>query len=190
MSDIKIKGTSIRDLETFVKEQFSDKYDLWKQTLSDDSKDLYKNVILNTNFYDIANGYTEPIKVLSNICYEGDLNKCAWEVGCFESKKSLGGIYSIFLKIPSLDFIIDKSTSIATTYYIGIKVKVTKTKIGSFLIEINGFNKDEELMIPNISGWINHLGDIISKKPHNLDYKIEDLDNGKVLGKIEIKFEK
>ena len=53
-------------------------------------------------------GQIEAIKTPGDTFFNGNFLKAAYEMGKFRGEKALGGIYKIFIRIPSLDFIIKK----------------------------------------------------------------------------------
>lgn len=188
MSDVKIKGTSINDLVSFVEETFPNKFDYWISQLPECSREIFHNLVLNTNFYDLECSHIEPIKILAKTCFDGDVEQAAYELGKYGSKKSLGGIYSIFIQIPSREAVVKKASTITATYFQGIKINVIKNDASISSIELKGFSNDENIMIANIAGWIDNMVSIITHKSYKVTYSTKDDENGKITGKIIVKY--
>ena len=188
MSNVKLKGTSLSDLVSYIKDVFPDKYQIWLEQLPPESQDIFNNVILNTTFYDVYYGHVEPLNVLGKVCFDNDTIKAAYECGKYGSQKSLKGIYSIFLKIPSVDFVVKRVSMITATYLQGVRIDVSRNDKDLLLLDINGYSKDEFIMIVNMAGWIDNLMSIVSKKPYKVYYEEVILPNNGYFNRISIKF--
>lgn len=188
MSNVRIKGTSLSDLVAYIKDVFPEKYQTWLEELPPQSKDIFYNVILNTSFYDVYFGHVEPLKVLGKVCFENDIFKAAYECGRYGSQRSLKGIYSIFLKIPSVDFVVKRVSMITATYLQGVTIDVSRNDKDLLLLEIKGYSKEEFIMIVNMSGWIDNLMSIVSKKPYRVYYEEVNLPNNVYFNRISIRF--
>ncbi|MBN2892432.1 MAG: hypothetical protein JXL97_11240 [Bacteroidales bacterium] len=159
MSDIQIKGPSLNYLKEFIDEKYPGKYQEWFDALPAEAKIIFGDMILSTNWYDLNDSHVEGIKTLGKIFFAGDEFKAAYEMGKFGGVKALTGIYKIFIKIPSLDFIVKKVSTIAATYYSeGIKISITNRTERKLTLSVYGFEVGQELMMPNIAGWIDNLG--------------------------------
>ncbi len=189
MTDIKIKGPSLKYILDFIEDRFSDKYDVWFENLPAESKNIFREIILSSNWYDLNFGHIIPIKTLGDVFFNGDFFKAAYEMGKFGGKKALGGIYKIFIRIPSLDFIVKKVSNITSTYYSeGIKIDLVEHTHNNLSLKVNGFYVGQELMMPNISGWLDNLMSIILKKEYKIKYESKPIENEKIEGFIDIEF--
>ncbi len=189
MSEIQIKGPSLNYIAEFIKEKFNGRYNEWFDKLPPKSKDIFKDMILSTNWYSLQAGHIDGIKTLGLVFFEGDVFKAAYEMGKFGGKKALTGIYKIFIKIPSIDFIVKKVSTISSTYYSEeINIEVITHSESKIALEVRGFLLGQELMMPNIGGWIDNLMSIISKKSYKIEYKSTPTDNNHIIGNIDILF--
>ena len=187
--DIKIKGVSVKNLFLLTKENFNEKYDEWFNSLDIIVRTEFKELISISKFYDIQTFYVEPLQALGRVCYEGDVNKAAFDIGYLGGKKELTGIYSILLKIPSLEFILGKLGSFVKTYYEGISAELVETTGKHIIIEFYGFEHNHTIMFSNISGFITYLLETITKKKCSVSHQVVNKDSKKVIGKILIKIE-
>lgn len=189
MEKILIKGPSLNYLTKFINEKFPGKYNLWFDSLPEESKKIFSEIILSTKWYDLNDGHINGIKTLGEVFFDDDVFKAAYEMGKFGGKVALTTIYKIFIKIPSLDFIVKKVSNIASTYYsTDIKINLLSHTDTNISISVIGFYVGQELMMPNISGWLDNLMDIVSKKNYKIEYRTETL-NEKIEGFIDIWFE-
>jgi len=85
MSYVKLKGTSLTDLLAYVKDVFPNKYQAWLDELPIESQIIFKDIILNTEFYDVFYGHIEPLRVIGKVCFDGDEIKAAYECGKYGS---------------------------------------------------------------------------------------------------------
>lgn len=191
MSDIQIKGPSLNYIFDFIEEKCNGRKNEWFDNLPTQSRQIFSEMILSTKWYDLNLSHVEGIKTLAKTFFNDDVFKAAYEMGKFGGKKALTGIYKIFIMIPSVEFVVKKVSTIASTYYSeGIKIEVTDFQKDKNLdLTINGFNIGQELMFPNIAGWIDNLMSIISKKKYTVTYSSITVPNDKIQGAIKVTFE-
>jgi hypothetical protein len=188
MNPIQIKGPSLKYIPEFIEEFYKGTYNEWFRNLPENSKRIFENPIMSTGWYDLNDGHIEAIKTLGKVYFNGDFFKAAYEMGKFGGKKALTGIYSVFIKIPSLEFIVKRVSSIAATYYTNhIEIMVTEMNEKRLNISVKGFYVGQELMMPNISGWLDNLMSIISKKSYSIEYSSVEVSNN-IEGSITINF--
>lgn len=190
MAEAKIKGSSVNNLLLYVKEIHGENYSKWFENLPKDSKEILSNPVLHTQYYNLKDARIVPMQILADICYEGNIEKVAYDSGIFGGKKALSGIYSIFIKIPSIEFIIKRATTIIQTYYEGITIEIIHIDDDLIKTEIKGFTLDEFPMLVNIAGWIDNLLSNVTKRNYKIIYDKNILKDNKILGVIAAKFEK
>ena len=78
---MKVKGTILSSAHSFVKENFPNRLSDWLNNLSSESKELYNNPILASEWYDIKAGLFDPTEKIAEMFYNNDTNKAAWEMG-------------------------------------------------------------------------------------------------------------
>lgn len=189
MSDIQIKGPSLNYLKEFIDEKYPGSYHRWLEALPAESKEIFNDLILSTNWYNLNNSHIKGIKTLGKVFFNGDEFKAAYEMGKFGGKKALTGLYKVFIRIPSLDFIVKKVSTIAATYYSdGVKITIPHRNAKRMVLSVQGFDVGQELMMANIAGWLDNLMNIISKKQYKIAYNSTPIANNKIDGNIEILF--
>ena len=114
---MKVKGTILSSAQGFVKENFPNRFGDWLNSLSPESKTMYTNPILASEWYDIEVGLFAPTTVLADLFYNGDVNKVAWEMGRYSAEVGLKGIYKVFILIATPQFIMKRGGKILSSFY-------------------------------------------------------------------------
>jgi len=173
---MQIKGTALKTTEDFVKKNFLNGYTQWLNSLPKNIADFYNNGILIANWYPL-DAVILPTKKIAELFYNNDYQKAAFEVGYFSAIESLQGIYKIFVKIASIDFVIKRTTSIFSTFYDKGILEVFDSTPEKVILKSTGFKKDELEIFDRITGWIKGIFDTISTKNFQVSYTIEEKTN-------------
>lgn len=151
---MKVKGSAIETLPIFIKDKFGeDGYRKWFDSLSSEAQGTYKNKILASAWYPLKQTLSEPTQKVCNLFYGGDL-KGAWENGRFSAERGLKGVYKMFIKIGSAQFLIKKASTILPTYYEPSHIDIMEMGDKNALLHITQF-EDADVIIDNrIGGWV------------------------------------
>lgn len=175
---MEIKGTTLKTTEGFVKSKYPQGYNSWINSLPKEIADYYNNGILVANWYPIIEAVIFPTKKIGELFYNNNYKKAAFDVGYYSAIESLNGIYKIFVKVASIDFVLKRSTAIFSTFYkTGVLEIIDSTK-DKVILKATGFRKEEIEIFDRITGWIKGIFDTISTKNFQVTYKIEDKANG------------
>lgn len=68
-------------------------------------KNIYKDVILSGNWYSLIDSILIPTEKIGELFYNGDVKKAAHQAGKDSALQALSGIYKIFVKIATFDFV-------------------------------------------------------------------------------------
>jgi len=183
---MEIKGTAVKSTLFYVKEVFPERYDGWVETLSVKMKEALKYGILAGNWYDLHDYILEPTKKLGDMFFDGNFEEAAFEVGKFSAKYALKGVYKIFVKVASVEFVLKRTTSIFSTYYSSGKFEIIDNSSNIIVFLSTGFKKGDELIFKRIEGWVKGIFEVISKNDTELTSKIEELANDKLETKITL----
>ncbi len=180
-----IKGTALISTVNFVKKYFAEQYEEFLFALPEKIHIIFQEGILASNWYPVKEAYIESTITIANLFYNGDVEKAAYELGKFSGFEALKGIYKIFVKIASMDFVLKRLDSIFATYYSegGLKVE-DKGKVKIF--KITGFKKDEAIIITRIAGWAEALFTVISKAPSKVEHTYIEVSDLYIEGDIVI----
>jgi hypothetical protein len=188
---MKIKGTSILNTMSFVKNNFPERYEEWLNSLPDETIAIFKDIVLSTHWYDFDTVYLVPLEKIGELFYENDLVITAHEIGKASALKALKGVYKIFVRIASVDFVVKRSTTIFSTYYEKpAKIEVVESTKERIKVEVHGFKTHQSLVFDAIVGWLDGLFSIILKNGYILSFDVEKLGEEDVVAKILVKFSK
>ncbi len=150
---MKIKGTAAKTTGDFVKKKHPDRYDEWLDRLPQKSKDILTSTILYNLWYEVVDMVDEPTIAASEMFFNHDLEKCAWEIGRYSAEDSLSGIYRAFVRIASVSFLIKRSSRIMNTYYTDIQIESGEAdghKAYLYILKM----EPNKIIEHRIGGWI------------------------------------
>lgn len=149
-----IKGTAVKSINEFVKSKFTEKYDEWLNSLPEQSSKIYKSPVFVTEWYLISDSCIEPIAAIGRMFYDGDVEKAAYDTGVYSAKSALSGIYKIFLKVSSPDFIIKRAGIIMNSYYKPGKIVASKMSSKSSVLQLSEMKNYNIILEKRILGWM------------------------------------
>ncbi|MBN1850367.1 MAG: hypothetical protein JW932_17485 [Deltaproteobacteria bacterium] len=151
---MKIKGSAIETLPLFVKDNFREEgYQQWFDALSPEGQKIYQNKIMTSAWYPLKQALLEPTQKFCDLFYSGNL-KGAWENGRVSAERGLKGVYKMFIKIGSAQFLIKKASTILPTYYDPSHIDIIQLGDKDAILHITQF-EDADLIIDNrIGGWV------------------------------------
>ena len=150
---MEVKGIAVKSLKEYVEIHFPDGYSSWFDSLPDESKLIFNNAIISTEWYDATYGISIPTGNLA-MFYNGDVDKAAFMAGYEGATDALTGVYKFFLQMSSPFFIINRANVIFQNYYQPSEMtseKLDKTKVK---IIISKFDKVDTIIEGRIMGWI------------------------------------
>lgn len=175
---MEIKGTSLKTTENFVKTKFPQGHNPWLNSLPKEIADYFNDGILIANWYPLIESVIIPTKKIGELFYNNDYKKAAFDVGYFSAVEALNGIYKIFVKVASIDFVIKRSTAIFSTFYKTGVLELVEATSDKVILRATGFKKEESEIFDRVSGWIKGIFDTISTKNFQVTYTIEEKANG------------
>lgn len=180
-----VKGITASNIKKYIIENHKDSYDLWLNSLPEESRDIYSATILAEKLYPILSAIIYPTEKTGELFFNGDIKKAAYQMGYDSAQKALNSIYRIFLRISSLNFIIKKAKSIYSSFYNAGEVELLDKQAQKLSFNLSKIPKEEKLNIIRISGWIDGFLSQIGFEPKNVEYKI--VEKGEfVTGEINI----
>lgn len=183
---MKVKGTGIITTRTFVKTKFPDKYQIWLNTLPQETKNIFSGVVDVSKWYDSKSCYTVPINKIAELFYNNNDIEGALELGRFSADFALGGLYKVFLIIASPAHLMKKSSKIISTYYQPGEVVVNKTGDKEVTMQLLKFPNINTLIEYRIAGWCQRALELTHCK--NVNFKIMQSANIDTEIKTEIIF--
>jgi len=178
---MEVKGTAVKSILDYITTYHSNIKNEWLQKLPVESKEIMENSILVTKWYDMNFGILQPTIVASNLVNK-DVNSFSWDTGIFSSQIALTGIYKVFIRVASTDFIISRAANIMETYYKNTSIKVLEKSKNTVTLELLKYPKEYNLIMYRIAGWVQNTFETIGCKNVYIEIKnIEDIYEFKTL---------
>jgi len=150
---MQIKGTAVKITADFVKANFKDRYYEWIESLPDTSRDIVGQPVFSSSWYSLIDSVIIPTQRVGDLFFPSHKD-AALELGRFSSESALNGIYKIFIKISSPQFVLSRATNVFATYYNPADIQILTAKDNSAILEMKGFTRKEELVVYRIAGWL------------------------------------
>jgi hypothetical protein len=150
---MEIKGSAVKSIPDFIKKNHSDRFNEWLDSLPDESKIIFQEAVLPSNWYPLKQGAVVPTEQLGTMFYDDPL-KGAWQCGRYSAEVALTGVYKFFIKAASPFFIISKASKIFSTYYQPSVMEVTDKGDDWVILEISQFDEPHAVIENRIAGWI------------------------------------
>ena len=151
---MEVKGAALVSTKDFIYKKFGDDgFKKWLTELPENIAKIYFDSILLSKWYPLKESLTEPTQVMCDMFYNSDV-KGAWETGRHSADYSLKGIYRIFVKMGSPQFIAQKASIILPLFYKPSKMSAEMLSDKSGSIKIHEFSNICDIIENRIGGWI------------------------------------
>jgi hypothetical protein len=150
---MKMKGSGVMGLPAFVKSAFPERFEDWIRALSPESREIHAHPILASEWYPLYETYIDPSQKMCDLFFDGDM-RGAWESGKFSASYGLNGIYKVFFKIGSPQFIIDRASRVFNTYYSDGELRVAESSSNRCVLHISNFPEPYPILDQDIGGWL------------------------------------
>ncbi|HEX2395263.1 MAG TPA: hypothetical protein VHI78_07955 [Bacteroidales bacterium] len=150
---MQIKGSAVKSISDFLKKSHPDKFTVWLNSLPQDSKTIFENPVLSTNWYSLREAAIVPTEILGRLLFNDEV-KGAWQCGRFSAESALTGIYKFFIKAATPSFIVDRAGKIFSTYYQPSKMSVIEKGEDWVRLKVSDFDEPSKLIEHRIGGWI------------------------------------
>lgn len=161
---MQVKGTSLLATEKFVRQQFgSDGYERFLQALPPASRDLYTSTVLSPKWYPITEAFYRPMETVCGMFYGGK-TQGAREMGRFSAMEGLRGVYKVFVRIASVDFVLKKTANIFATYYQPGKMEVAERGDRRIVLRMTGVVQPHVLLEERICGYLEGALEVCGEK--------------------------
>jgi len=149
-----VKGTAIAAIPGFIVKKFGKKgLDRWLAAINEKARKGYESHILVGNWYPIKEFMLEPTQKMCDLFYQGDV-RGAREGGRYSAELALKGIYRIFVKFGSPEFLIRRASNAFTSYYQPSEIEVVSQEDKKAILHIIKFPEASSLVENRIAGWI------------------------------------
>lgn len=151
---MQVKGSALVAMPVFIKEKHGDDgLNKWLNALSPEAKVVMGGKIMASSWYPLKQMLIDPMAKYCDLFYHGD-GKGAWEMGRYSADVGLSGVYKIFVKAGSPDFIIKRAGSIMTGYYTPSEITIGESIPGKAVVRITKFPEPSAMVDSRIGGWM------------------------------------
>lgn len=171
---MEVKGTAVKSVFEYMEDKQNAYLNDWLTMLSVESREIFENPILATKWYDLDTAVINPMKLAAWVL-KLDEKELAWEMGVYSSVVALKGIYKVFIRISSTNFIISRAANITTTYYKNSEVKVLDSEKNKVTLELLKFPKEANLIMYRIGGWVQNTFYAVGCK--NVKVEVKNIDD-------------
>ncbi|OGJ88136.1 MAG: hypothetical protein A2268_05060 [Candidatus Raymondbacteria bacterium RifOxyA12_full_50_37] len=156
---MRVKGLAVQSISQFVRKKFPLRYDEWLRSLPPIAQGIFLNPLVSSEWYDLNDAMSIPTRKLCDLFYKGGLEG-AWECGKFSADQALSGIYKVFVRLGSPGFIINRATSLFTTYYSPSALKIVTNEKHHAAVQVVQFADINPMVEHRIGGWMERVLEI------------------------------
>lgn len=149
-----VKGTAVKSIQDYVQTHHSDKYAEWLKAMPEVSRIIMSKPVYVSDWYSVKDAAVEPTIALGKVVFNGDAVKAGWETGRYSSEIALNGVYKVFVKMATPQFIIGRSGKILPSYYDPSDLAVKETGAKHVVLNISKLPMNHEVLEARIFGWI------------------------------------
>jgi hypothetical protein len=150
---MEVKGTAVKSIKEFVEDRFNPKYNEWVDSMPESSQKIMKDAIFANNWYPMKDAAVEPTMAIAKLFYNNNIQRAALEAGRFSAEQGLKGVYKIFVRIASPNYIMERAGRVFTSYYSPSDISVLNKHDNGLTIHITKFPDPEEIIEYRIAGW-------------------------------------
>ena len=150
---MEVKGTAIKSIPQFVKDNYPSRYSEWFNNLPKESQKIMSERISLTKWHKLKWGLVMPTRLIGEMFY-ADIEKGAFKLGVYSSNMAIKGIYKMLVKVSSPSFIVNRTPSIMSSYYRPCLMDVTQKSKGRAVLSILNFPEADITVDYRVYGWI------------------------------------
>ena len=175
---MQIKGTAVKVTSEFVKKRYTEHYETWLNSMPVESQNIFSKPVFATSWYPLSDAVIVPSQKVGEMFFPNIQDAC-WEIGRYSADIALNGIYKIFLKVSSPNFILGRATSVFNTYYNPGNIEIIEKESNNATLKIKNFKVNEKLIMYRIAGWLERTIEITKKD--NIKVELDFKEDGEDL---------
>ncbi|BDD11291.1 hypothetical protein FUAX_37230 [Fulvitalea axinellae] len=150
---VEVKGSVVKGLKSYVEKKYPSYADSWMSAMDSQTREVFKQPILSTTWYDLQVGVVNPTKALAEVTGK-KVKDVAYESGQFVAEDLLSGIYKVFVAIASPKFVISRATTIFDSFYRPVNVSLPLLEPGCARIKVEGLTTADGVLESRIEGFM------------------------------------
>lgn len=151
---MEVKGSALASMPKFIRKEFGkDGLQQWLSKLSPEVRTVFDTTLKESAWYPLQEMLIAPTAVFCQLFYNWDY-KGAWELGRFSADYGLKGVYRLFIKFGSPEFLINKASTILPSYYTPSSMEVVESREGLAVVRITEFPDIDKVIEYRIGGWM------------------------------------
>jgi hypothetical protein len=181
---MEIKGSAVKSIPDFIKKNHQEKYKEWLLSLPEESRIIFQDAILPSNWYSLKDAGIIPTEKLGEVIYK-DALKGAWNCGRYSAEVALAGMYKLFIKVATPFYIISKATKVFSTYYQPSVMEATEKGDDWVILQISRFDEMHPVIENRIAGWIEKAMQIHGVSSVNINFT-KSMTRGDAITEIRV----
>lgn len=150
---MEVKGTAVKSIKDYVEKKYNNQFNDWIQSLPESSRTIMGGGIFANKWYPMKDAAVEPTKAIAKLFYKNNIEKAAIEAGRFSAEMGLKGVYKIFVRVASPNYIMQRAGRVFTSYYSPSDIAVVNSHDKGLTLHITKFPEPEEVIEYRIAGW-------------------------------------
>jgi hypothetical protein len=168
---VEIKGSAIHDaIESLKKRSGEQVFTSVISSLDNESKATFQKIILSSGWYSLDH-FSKFLESDIRIIAHGDESELITKAEIIVENQ-LKGIYKIFVKLGSPEFVLNKLSAIHKSYFRGVSIEIKMTGPNEAKIKYIGFEKQHRLIGFVIIGFYKKALEISGAKQVNTKYTV------------------
>jgi hypothetical protein len=157
---MEVKGTGVAVLPEYIRRKHGEAaLAKWLESLPDTSRDVFQKTIGLSDWFPAEEAYLAPTEAACRMFFS-DQTAGARELGRFSADYALGGVYRMFLRLPSVKFFIERAAHMLSTYLRPCASRVAEVGDGRAVVQITGLPGVTALTEQRIDGWMQRAMEI------------------------------
>lgn len=151
---MEVKGTGVAVLPEYIRRRHGEAaLARWLESLPGPSRDILQRTVRLSDWFPAEESYLAPTEAACRMFF-ADRTAGARELGRFSADYALGGVYRMFLRLPSVRFFIERATHMLSTYLRPCASRVAEVGDGRAVVQITELPGITDLTEQRIAGWI------------------------------------
>jgi hypothetical protein len=151
--DFEMKGTAVLTQMEFVRSRFGeDKYRDWVAALDKEAREVVEGTVFASSWYKGKPLVIGTRRAICDLFYDGD-PRGAKDLGLFAAEMGLGGVYKVFVRIGSPNWVAGRAAVIFSQYFKPGHIEVVSREKNGTVLRLIGFPDETGLLEQTVAGF-------------------------------------